>query len=308
VDDLKKSGIIAIAGRPNSGKSTLLNRVMSTELSIVSPKAQTTRERVLGILSEKEGQIVFIDTPGIHNAKDGGINEFMMNEVREALEGASAIWYLVDPSSAIYHESRVIELLKAAGNVPVFLIFNKMDLNKSDEATQLNLVRFEEEIRQKAVESGLTVRSVHQISALKGKGVGELLAQTWSILPEGPALYPDEEQLSDRPVKFFVAEKIRQQLLRQLGEEVPYSCAVKVETFKENVKPVRIEASIFVERDSQKSIVIGAAGSKIKAIGTAARGDIEEFLDQKIFLGLQVKVLKDWSRDKNRLKDLGYAL
>lgn len=298
---MAKSGFVVIAGRPNAGKSTLMNRIVGSRLSIVTPKAQTTRERVLGIFTEKQGQMVFVDTPGIHNAKEGGINAYMMNEVREALEGVSCIWYLVDPTSVIKAETVVLEILKAA-QVPIFLIWNKADLKYVLPGDLLT------EIPARAQELGVQITREFKVSALKGKGVDELLSATWETLPEGVPHYPDPEQISDRPVRFFVAEKIREQLLLQLGEELPYCCAVEIERFEEGGKLPRIEAVIHVERDSQKGMVVGKGGQKIKAIGTAARAEVEKFMGQGVFLGLSVKVLKDWSKDAEALKRLGYHL
>lgn len=302
--ETKKSGFVAIAGRPNAGKSTLLNRVLGVKVSIVTPKAQTTRERVLGIHTTTQGQIVFIDTPGIHRAKVGGINAFMVNEAKEALDGPSAVWYLVDPSSAVEFEAPVLELLKGCG-APVFLILNKADVMRIPRE------RFEKlgaDVLAAGKAMGIDFRGPVEISAWKGTGVKELEAETWKLIEEGPLYYPDEEQVSDRPTKFFVGEKVREQLLMQLGDEVPYCCAVEIERFDEKVSPPRIEAIIHVERESQKGMVVGKGGTKIKAIGQAAREEIEEFLGHKVFLGLRVKLLKDWSKDAETLKRLGYQL
>lgn len=299
---MAKSGFVTIAGRPNAGKSTLLNRILKTDLSIVTPKAQTTRERVLGILSEKKkGQIVFVDTPGIHQAKEGGINASMMAEVREALDGVSAVWYIVDPNSLIKAEKVVLELLKSV-KAPVFLLMNKADLKFSSG------VSLELDILQAAKEIGVEFTSVHRISAYKGREIEPLLAQTWALMPEGVPHYPDPDQLSDRPTRFFVSEKIREQLLLQLGDELPYCCAVEIENFDEESKPPRIEAIIHVERESQKGMVIGKGAVKIKQIGSEARKTIERFMGEKVFLGLKVKLLKDWSKDAEALRRLGYNL
>ena len=290
---------MAIVGRPNSGKSTLLNAVLGTELSIVTFKAQTTRERVLGILTEKDRQMIFVDTPGIHKAKDGGINAYMVSEAEQALDSPSAVWYVVDPTSAIFHEEAVIALLKKTSS-PIFVLINKMDWKENSV--------FEQELLRHLEESGLKIQGHFKISAKKKKGLDALLDATWTLIPESPFYYPDEDQLSDRPTKFFVAEKIREQLYLKLGEELPYSCAVQIESFKENSVPPRIEAIIHVERDSQKGMVVGKGGAKIKEIGTAARATIEEFLGEKIFLGLKVDVLKEWTRDRGALERMGYTL
>ncbi len=300
---MKRSGFVVIAGRPNAGKSTLMNRIVGSELSIVTPKAQTTRERVLGILTEKKiGQMVFIDTPGIHRAKEGGINAYMMSEVKEALEGTHLVWYLVDPNSKLTAETVVLDLLAAMSGSKIFLLMNKCDLKFANGELLLPLVL------KAAEERGVVFEQILHVSAYKGRGIAELLAASWPMLPEGPFHYPDLEQVSDRPLRFFAAEKIREQLLLNLGEELPYSCAVELVKFDEAVKPLRIEAIIHVERDSQKGMVVGKGGLKIKDIGMNARKSIESFLGEKIFLGLQVKVLEDWSKNADALERLGYHL
>jgi GTP-binding protein Era len=300
-----KSGFVAIVGRPNAGKSTLLNRILGAKVSIVTPKAQTTRERVLGILTEPKGQLVFVDTPGIHRAKEGGINAYMVSEAREALDEPNAVWYLLDPHSELVHEREVIKLLPKG--LPVFLLLNKYDLLAVRRREGVRA--FVNAVRGEMLEAGLTLKDeFREISAYKGRGVKDLLTATWELIPEGPLHYSDAEQLSDRPTRYFVGEKIREQLLLKLGEEIPYSCAVQIEKFEEKTKPVRIEAMIYVERDSQKGMVIGKAGTKIKEIGQDARLEIEEFLGEHVFLGLRVKVLKEWTRNAENLRQMGYFL
>lgn len=326
---MSKSGFIAIIGRPNAGKSTLLNSVLGSKISIVTPKAQTTRERVLGILTEKklgqeklgeetQDQIVFIDTPGIHKAKEGGINAYMVQEAREAIEAPHAIWYVIDPSSIIEgvkHEATVINLLTEAyqkydsqSRPALFVLINKLD--RLGKSAKERIAPPLEELQNLLRDQNLPVQKILWISALENSGVDELLQESWSQMPEGPLYYPDAEQLSDRPTRFFVGEKIREQLFMKLGDEIPYSCAVEIEKFEEpKVKNLtRIEAMIYVERDSQKGIVVGKGGKKIKEIGQAARMEIEAFLGGPVFLGLRVKVLKDWSRDAESLKKMGYFL
>jgi GTP-binding protein Era len=300
---MQKAGMIAIVGRPNAGKSTLLNSLLGMQLSIVTPKAQTTRERVLGILTEGDGQIVFIDTPGIHRAREGGLNQYMVDEARGALEAPHLIWYLVDPNSALMHELQVIELLEKSP-APVVLLMNKMD-QLGGRFTAERAQRLTEELIQTLSERGVQVHSVHSISGLSKTGTVEILKASWELIPQGPWFYADPDQASDRPTRFFVAEKIRSRLFYLLGEEVPYSCAVEIETFQEDSRPVRIEAVIYVERESQKGIVIGQKGKKIKEIGQSARQEIEEFLGQQIFLGLKVKVLKEWTSNLESLKRIG---
>ncbi|MDR3607680.1 MAG: GTPase Era [Oligoflexia bacterium] len=308
-----RAGFVAIVGRPNVGKSTLLNSILGTQVSIVTDKAQTTRERVLGILTTEQKQIVFIDTPGIHRAKEGGINAFMMQEAREAIEGASLIWYLVDPASALKHEQAVIELLSKS-TIPVFLLLNKTDLI-SGANNRARLGAFGSDIEKSLEEHGIKVAKSFSLSAIKHKGVDELLEETWKYIPESPLYYPDEEMISDRPMRFFAGEKIREQLFLQLGQELPYSCAVEIEKYADpdpkrdkGKNLTRIEAVIHVERESQKGMVIGKGGQKIKEIGQAARSTIEDFIGGKVFLGLRVDVLKDWSKDEQALRQMGYHL
>lgn len=303
---MTKVGYIAIIGRPNSGKSTLLNGILGSEISIVTPKAQTTRERVLGILTREKGQIVFIDTPGIHQAKKGGLNQYMVTQAQEALESPDLIWYLVDPFSTLKHESLVIQLLEKS-KAPIFLLMNKMDyLKKSLSASVVE--RLEKSLVQELSSKNIQLKEILRISALSAHENIKLVEDSWKYLPEGPLFYSDSEQLSDRPLRFFVAEKIREQLFHLLGEEIPYSCAVHIDQFDESKRIPHIEATIFVERESQKGMVIGKGGKKIKEIGQLARNEIEDFISQHVFLGLKVKVLKDWSRDSEALKRLGFNL
>ena len=306
---MAKSGVIAIVGRPNAGKSTLLNEVLGSKVSIVTPKAQTTRERVLGIFSEEQGQIVFVDTPGIHRAREGGINQFMVDEAREALDAPELVWYLVDRSSALEHEKLVLDLLEKSRS-PVMILLTKQDVIRGlDWLGRVEALG--KELQAELERRQVPVAGVIALSARKGVGVQELLAKSWEKIPEGPALFPDSEQISDRPVRYFVGEMIREQLLLNLGEELPYSCAVEIETFKDPQKPgdlTRVEAIIHVERESQKGMVVGKGGTKIREIGTAARQEIEKFIGGRAYLGLRVKVLKDWSRDAQDLKRLGYFI
>jgi len=302
-----KSGVVALVGRPNVGKSSFLNRVLSEEISIVTPKAQTTRDQVRGILTEERGQIVFVDTPGIHRAREGGINEYMIQEVRRALEGPDLILYLIDPMSKVEAEQKVVEFLKEADSRLLVLV-NKCDLRKKFPAKFDWLTSWVEEMGRTLAGSQCHLLGAREISAERGTHIPELLDEVFSLLPSGPALFDDPDALTDRSARFVVAELIRKQLFLRLGDELPYSCAVEIESYREREKPVRISAVIHVERESQKGIVIGAAGKKIKEIGTHARTEIEALLQEKVFLELRVKVLESWTSQASKIKGLGYIL
>ncbi len=302
-----KSGIVVLLGRPNVGKSTLLNAVLKEDLSIVTPKAQTTRDQIRGILNEPRGQVVFIDTPGVHKAKEGGINAFMIQEVKKALDGPDLVIYLIDPMSKVSAERLMLEYLKEASSKLILLV-NKADLVKVHAEQFKWLDPWIDEVKQELQGTRCEWIATHSISAVKKKGVKELLQLIFDELPNGEPLYPVDDSLTDRSLRFIVAELIRKQLFMNLGDEIPYSCAVEIESFKENKKPVVIQAMIYVERESQKGMVIGSQGKKIKEIGTAARKEIEKLMGEKVFLELRVKVLAAWTSEQTKLKSLGYEL
>lgn len=317
--ELKKSGWIAIAGRPNAGKSTLLNRVVGTPLSIVSPKAQTSRENVKGIIHDPGlGQMILMDTPGIHKAKEGGINEYMMGQVNQALEAPDLIWYMLSPGFSLEAEKVVLERIKGVSGtkVPVWLILNKVDVlfdglsgagkGLKDKSVEEELSAVVAPLSALAQSLGLHFQRQLFISAKSGLGVDELIQESWEAMPVGPAYYTDPDQLTDRPMRFFASEIVREQLFLQLEDEIPYSCAVKIETYEDQPKIVRLEATIFVERDSQLKIVVGKGGQKIKNIGVAARKNLESWVEKQVFLGLKVKVNKDWTSEKSKLAWIGY--
>lgn len=297
-----KSGTIAILGRPNAGKSSLLNCLLQTELSIVTAKPQTTRERINGVLSQDHGQIIFIDTPGVHQAKAGGLNEFMVDEARSSLAAPDLIWYLVDPDSKAAIEAPLIEMISAS-SAPVFLVLTKKDKKLANEVNALEL---SQAVFHGLKEKGKEPLQSFWISSLKKAGTEELLTASCNLLPEGEPQVADLEALSDKPVRFFVSEKIREQLFLQMGQEVPYSCAVKIRSYKETPERDLIHATIVVERESQKGMVIGKGGQKIKAIGIAARQSIEKLVGKSVYLELKVDVEKEWTRDLKRMKGLGY--
>jgi len=298
----QKSGFVAIIGRPNVGKSTLLNNILQSKLSIVTPKSQTTRDQIKGIFTHPEkGQIVFLDTPGIHKARTGGLNEQMVKSAVDALDGPDVVWYMVDPASSIKHEAEVIQYL-VSEKTPIFLIFNKIDI-KGKDYISASITSFIDDIKKQLPKNNL---KIFKISAITGRGVKTLLNNTWELIPKGELYYSDQDVLSDKPTRFFVAEFIREVIFFTLQDELPYSCSIKILEYKEDTVPIRIEAVICVERDSQLRIFIGQNGKVIKSIGMNARKKIEEFIGAKVFLGLKVEVLKNWTRNEQDLKRMGY--
>lgn len=290
-----RSGFVSIIGRPNAGKSTLLNSILGEKVSIVSPKPQTTRNVIRGIKNFTERQIVFLDTPGIHKGR-GLLNEFMVKEALQSLRDVDAVIYLVEAGSVSGDDRFIIEGLKKL-NCPVILGINKIDTIDKREALPLidtfsRLFPF---------------KDIVPISALKGDGVDILIQIVSGLLPEGPKYFPDDI-LTDQPERFVVAEIVREKVFRFTHEEVPYSTAVAVERFEEKKggSLVSISATITIERDSQKPIVIGKKGMMLKKIGTAAREDIEKLLGAKVFLELFVRVQEEWTKKPGALKEFGY--
>ena len=286
-----KSGFVALVGRPNVGKSTLLNTLLGKKLSIVTPKAQTTRHRISGILSESDCQIIFLDTPGIIDARTG-LDASMMRQVSGAVSSADLVVFLVDARSSLPdHES-----LQRMHNLPAILALNKVDL-MSTEAV-LPLAQAYRALRE--------WEAIVPVSALDGYNVEALLKEIRSHLPAGPHLYP-EDIISEHPERFFVAEIIREKVFRRFRAEVPYAVAVTIPGFAE--RPGRkdlIEADIFVERATQKAILIGAGGQALKQTGMEARKEIESFLGRPVYLKLFVRVRADWRNQRVHLRNFGY--
>jgi len=288
-----KSGFVSIVGRPNSGKSTLLNHLVGEKVSIVTDKPQTTRHVVRGIVTRPEGQIVFLDTPGVHKPVYR-MNERMMKSVRESVADVDLTLLIVDASVRFGRgDDFTLQLLKSVTKKKLLLL-NKIDLIEKKNLLPLidrysKVGNFEEII---------------PISGLTGENVENLMAQVMKYLSEGPMFYP-AEQISDQPERAIAAEMIREKLIVLTEEELPYSTAVVIDRFEEDEKLHRIYASIFVERDSQKAIVIGKAGQKLKQVGTDARKELEAFFGRKIYLELHVKVKKHWRDDEETLKGLG---
>ena len=289
-----KSGFISIIGRPNAGKSTLMNSILGEKISIVSPKPQTTRNVVRGVKNLAGCQMIFIDTPGIHKAK-GLLNEFMVTTAVSSLQDVDAVVLLVEADRPVSEDDRFIIQGFKGLRCPVILGVNKID--KVDKRLLLPLIDEYTKMYE--------FKEVIPLSALKGEGV-ELLVTTLSdLLPEGPMYFP-EDVLTDVPERFIVAEIVREKVFIFTKEEIPYSVAVVVDRFHEKKALISIAATINVERDSQKGIVIGKGGAMLKRIGTAAREDIEKLLGSKVFLELFVRVQKEWTKKPGALKEFGY--
>jgi GTPase len=289
-----RSGFVAVVGRPNAGKSTLVNRLVGQKITIVTSKPQTTRNRIQGIVTKPQGQIIFIDTPGLHSA-DSALGRQMMQEVAAALEGIDVLLLMVDACHVQPHADDL--LLEKAKRFHGRTI---LALNKVDRLPKPKLLPLIESFA-KAFEFSAIV----PISALKGAGCEELLEEILKRLPEGEPYFP-EDQVTDQPERFLAAEIIREKAIEVMYHEVPYALAVVVEKFEETPKVLRIEAIMNVERDSQKKILIGRKGEMLKKIGTAARKELETILGAKIYLGLFVKVAPDWRENPQRVRELDW--
>lgn len=279
-------------GKPNAGKSTLMNNILGSKISITTHKAQTTRHQVVGIFSDEDTQIIFLDTPGVISPSYE-LQKAMMKTVERARSDADVILFIFDPTDK-HPTDEVIELLRSI-NKPIILVVNKIDAIERERA----------EKKVETLESQLRFKAVHYLSALKGEGVSELLDEIRTLLVPGPPYYPKED-LSEHPVRFFVSELIREQLYLQFQEEIPYSCTVDVISYSEDVDIDRISAEIIVNRKSQKGMLIGKGGKAIKKLGIAARSSIEEFLGKQVFLDLHVKVREKWREKENWVRNLGY--
>lgn len=287
-----KSGFVNIFGKPNAGKSTLLNALMKEKLAIVSPKVQTTRHRIKGILSTPAYQIIFSDTPGIIDPKYK-LHEKMMAAVRSALEDADLALLLVDVNENLDAADETFSSLRL--KVPAMVVVNKTDKAPKEKAEEVKAFFAERKYAKEVV----------GISALQGKGVNELLTKVVGAMPEGEPFYADDE-ISDLPTKFFVSEMIRERLFALMEDEIPYQTTVLVQEFKEKTTLVKIRAEIIVHRESQKAIVLGEGGKTIRRIGTEARMEIEKFLERKVFLELFVKVRANWRENETFLREYGY--
>lgn len=290
---MHKSGFVNIIGNPNVGKSTLMNVLVGEKLSIITSKAQTTRHRILGIVNDEEHQIVFSDTPGVIDPAYK-MHEGMMSFVRSALTDADVILFMVEVKEKGFKDENILNKIKNT-DIPVLLLINKID--EVDQDFLEEKVNFWKEEVPKA--------KIFPVSALHRFNVDQVMMEIKAALPESPPFY-DKDQLTDKPEKFFVSEIIREKILLNYKKEIPYSCEVEVEEFKEEPEIIRIRALIIVIRDSQKGIIIGHQGRDIKRVGTQARKDIEAFFEKKVFIELYVKVNKDWRNNENQLKKFGY--
>ena len=289
-----RSGFVAVIGRPNTGKSTLVNRLVGQKIAIVTSKPQTTRNRIQGIVTKAEGQIIFIDTPGLHEA-DSALGRQMMQEVAAALEGIDVLLLMADASETQAHKDDF--LLEKAKRFRGKTI---LALNKIDRLPKPKLLPLIE-----AFAKAFEFSAIVPISALRGEGCDALQAEVFKQLPEGEAYFP-EDQVMDQPERFLAAEIIREKAIRVMYHEVPYALAVFVERFEETPKLLRIEAVMSVERDSQRKILIGHKGEMLKRIGTEARKELEALLGARIYLGLYVKVAPDWRENPQRVRELDW--
>jgi GTP-binding protein Era len=291
---IHKAGFVNIIGNPNVGKSTLMNFLTGEKLSVITSKAQTTRHRIIGIVNTDDFQVVFSDTPGILKP-NYLMQEIMLKTVKTAFKDADIILFVTDVYDEYEKDNEIIKILNKL-KIPVFLIINKIDI--SHPAIINPLVEKWTELLPKAL--------IYQVSALKGDNVLPLFKKIVDILPENPPYYP-KDMLTDKPEKFFVSEIIREKILLFYRKEIPYSVEVLIEEFVEEEKIIRIRAIIFVERESQKGIIIGNKGLALKKTGTEARKDIEKFLGKKVFIEIIVKVDQDWRSKAVSLKKFGYS-
>jgi GTP-binding protein Era len=289
-----RAGFVAIVGRPNAGKSTLLNRLVGQKVAIVTSKPQTTRNRIQGIVTRPEGQIVFTDTPGLHEA-DSALGRQMMHEVSAAVEGIDVLLLMVDASHALPHSDELLIQRAQRFGGRTILVLNKVD--KLPKAKLLPLID--------AFSKAFEFAAIVPISAMKGSGCEALVAEIFHLLPEGPPHFP-EDQVTDQPERFLASELIREKAIQLTYHEIPYALAVVVDKWEETPRLLRIEATMNVERDSQKKILIGHKGEMLKKIGTAARKELEGMLGTKIFLGLFVKVAPDWRENPQRVRELDW--
>lgn len=292
-----KSGFVTIIGRPNVGKSTLLNQILGQKIVITTDKAQTTRKRIKGILTESRGQVVFVDTPGIHRPLNK-LGEFLMDEAKFAVPDADLILFLVDGSEpAGKGDKWIVENILKDSKIPVILVMNKVDRVKKTQKIEENLMSykllFDENI------------PILRISAKTGRNKDTLISNIFKKLPEGDLLYP-EDVVTEESMRSVTEEIIREKILLNTSDEIPHSVAITIDKYEESEEIDRIYATIYCEQKSQKGILIGKGGSLLKKIGTEARIELESITEKKVFLALEVKVEKDWRKKEKTLKNFGY--
>ncbi len=297
-NSIHRSGFVNILGRPNMGKSTLLNALVGEKMSIITSKPQTTRHRIIGIVSGDDFQIVFSDTPGFIDEPAYRMHQMMNAYISLSFDDADLILFVTDPFESLSEQHNLLQRI-ASHTSPVLAIINKKDLVKEEEL----------EVRIAELSDLLPTKKLHCVSALKGTGIIELMADIVSLLPEGPVFYP-KDQLTDRPERFFVSEIIRGKILELFHDEIPYTCEISIDSFTEgesNAGPItRISAIVYTLDERKKSILLGKGGSAIKELGTEARKEIEIFLGKRVFLDLNIKVRDNWRDDEQALKKFGY--
>ena len=293
--EVRRCGYVAIVGRPNVGKSTLLNHILGQKISITSRKPQTTRHQVLGIKTEDQHQIIFVDTPGLHKDAGKAINRYMNRAASSAIKDVDLVVFVVDRTAWTEDDAMVLEQIQQAG-LPTLLVVNKVDLlaDKADLLPHLQMLADKSDFA-----------AILPVSALHKHNVAELETEILKLLPESKHFFP-EDQITDRSQRFLAAEIVREKIMRQLGDELPYAIAVEIEEFAQEGAVLHISAVIFVERKGQKKILIGEKGSRLRSIGTDDRRDMELLFDSKVMLRLWVKVKSGWSDDERALRSLGY--
>jgi len=296
-DSAFKSGYVAIIGRPNVGKSTLINHVLGQKLCITSRRPQTTRHRILGIKTSEKSQLIYVDTPGLHIDDKRAMNRYMNRTAASSINDVDVILFVVDGMNWTDEDERVLDRLKEDAKAPVILVINKMDKLEDKEVMLPHI----EQLSKK-----FNFANVLPISARKGMNMDQLEAEITQLMPEGELIFP-EDQFTDRSSRFLASELVREQLFRHLGQELPYSITVEIEQFDDEEKLYRIGAVIYVERDGQKSIVIGKKGELLKSVGKGARIEMQNLFGRKVFLRLWVKVREGWGDNERMLKNLGYT-
>ena len=293
----KKTGMVSLIGKTNVGKSTLLNQLVEQKVSITSRKPQTTRQRLLGIKTEGSNQIIYVDTPGFHQGHKRALNKFMNKTALSSIEGVDIVLFVVDALNFSVTDEHLLSQISTKDN-QVMLVINKIDKVAKKE----KLIPFVEEVTKL-----FPFSEVIPISALKRKNIDILEKEITKRLPVGVHLYP-EDQIADSSERFLTSEIIREKCISRVGDEIPYRLSVVIDSFKEEDKLITIDGTIYIEKSSQKGIVIGEQGKRLKAIGTAARKDLERMLGNKVMLRLWVKVKKDWTNDRSALNFMGYKV